>query len=109
MLINRIIRLQNVVEPTTRGTRPQMTLLISTCISMYSHFYIELSTPVAKQPTFQNKAFAPQTPQKPIPSRISEFRSDVVKHFTWSCKESLPFINLFSDIEHAENWELKQP
>ncbi|KAI9923383.1 hypothetical protein MW887_009933 [Aspergillus wentii] len=39
----------------------------------------------------------------------SEFKRDILKHFTWDCKDPVPFISLFSDREHAENWGLKQP
>lgn len=38
-----------------------------------------------------------------------EFKEDIVKQFTWPCRDPLPFITLFSDREHAENWGLKQP
>ncbi|PWY79406.1 hypothetical protein BO94DRAFT_168236 [Aspergillus sclerotioniger CBS 115572] len=37
------------------------------------------------------------------------FKRDIVKQFTWSCRDPVPFISLFSDREHAENWGLKQP
>jgi hypothetical protein len=33
----------------------------------------------------------------------SEFKRDIVKQFTWDCKDPVPFISLFSDREHAEN------
>ncbi|KAB8255433.1 hypothetical protein BDV32DRAFT_142062 [Aspergillus pseudonomiae] len=39
----------------------------------------------------------------------SEFKRDIVNQFTWSCKDPAPFISLFFDREHAENWGLKQP
>lgn len=39
----------------------------------------------------------------------SEFKRDIVKQFTWDCRDPVPFISLFSDREHAENWGLKQP
>lgn len=32
-----------------------------------------------------------------------------MNQFTWSCRASLPFISLFSDREHAENWGCKEP
>lgn len=38
-----------------------------------------------------------------------EFKRDIVKQFTWGCDDPIPFISLFSDPEHAENWGLKQP
>ncbi|KAF3391295.1 hypothetical protein F1880_007741 [Penicillium rolfsii] len=38
-----------------------------------------------------------------------EFKRDLEKQFTWSCDDPIPFISLFSDREHAENWGLKQP
>lgn len=38
-----------------------------------------------------------------------EFKRDIVKQFTWGCDDPIPFISLFSDREHAENWGLKQP
>jgi len=37
------------------------------------------------------------------------FKRAIVKHFTWSCRDPLPFISLFSDREHAENWGRKEP
>ena len=39
----------------------------------------------------------------------AEFRRDIEKQFTWGCRDPLPFISLFSDREHAENWGLRQP
>jgi hypothetical protein len=40
---------------------------------------------------------------------LNIFKRAVEKHFTWSCHDPLPFISLFSDREHAENWCRKQP
>lgn len=40
---------------------------------------------------------------------LNEFRRAIEKHFTWSCRDPLPFISLFSDQQHAENWGLKEP
>lgn len=40
---------------------------------------------------------------------VDDFKSDIVKQFTWHCREPLPFISLFSDLDHAENWGLKRP
>ncbi|KAF7126146.1 hypothetical protein CNMCM5793_002568 [Aspergillus hiratsukae] len=40
---------------------------------------------------------------------VDDFKSDVVKQFTWHCRDPLPFISLFSDLDHAENWGLKRP
>ncbi|KAI1912160.1 hypothetical protein LOZ65_006034 [Ophidiomyces ophidiicola] len=39
----------------------------------------------------------------------NELKRDIVKQFTWGCRDALPFISLFSDREHAENWGSKQP
>ena len=36
-----------------------------------------------------------------------ELKRDIVKQFTWSCDDPIPFISLFSNLEHAENWGLK--
>lgn len=33
----------------------------------------------------------------------------IVNQFTWNSRETSPFISLFSDREHAENWALKEP
>ncbi|RYC78769.1 hypothetical protein BFJ63_vAg18357 [Fusarium oxysporum f. sp. narcissi] len=33
----------------------------------------------------------------------------IVKQFTWNSREASPFISLFSDQEHAENWAMKEP
>ncbi|KAL6809516.1 hypothetical protein V8C40DRAFT_259183 [Trichoderma camerunense] len=38
-----------------------------------------------------------------------EFRQDIVRQFTWDYRGPLPFISLFSEREHAENWGLKEP
>ena len=35
---------------------------------------------------------------------IDEFKAAIEKQFSWSCRDPLPFISLFSDREHAENW-----
>ncbi|KAL3713643.1 hypothetical protein TMatcc_002346 [Talaromyces marneffei ATCC 18224] len=53
--------------------------------------------------------FAANTTKTYPEQEVETFKTDIVKQFTWSCRESLPFINLFSDIKHAENWGLKQP
>jgi hypothetical protein len=42
-------------------------------------------------------------------NELSEFKRAIEKQFTWGCRDSLPFISLFSDREHAENWGLKEP
>lgn len=41
--------------------------------------------------------------------QLIEFNRAIENQFTWSCRAPLPFIALFSDREHAENWGLKQP
>ena len=38
---------------------------------------------------------------------MSNFKDAIEKDFTWSCRDPLPFISLFSDREHAENWGRK--
>lgn len=40
---------------------------------------------------------------------IYDFKQDIIKQVTWSYRNPLPFISLFSDLEHAENWGLKEP
>jgi hypothetical protein len=40
---------------------------------------------------------------------LKEFKQAIEKQFTWSCRESLPFISLFSDKRHAEDWGRKEP
>ena len=40
---------------------------------------------------------------------INVFRRDLEKYFTWSSQVPTPFISLFSDWDHAENWGLEQP
>lgn len=40
---------------------------------------------------------------------LAEFKQAVVNQFTWGCRDSLPFISLFSDRDHAENWGRKEP
>lgn len=43
------------------------------------------------------------------PDKLSEFKLAIQKHFTWSCQDLQPFISLFSDRAHAENWGCKMP
>lgn len=43
------------------------------------------------------------------PDKLNEFISAIQKHFTWGCRDPLPFISLFSDCAHAENWGCKEP
>jgi len=38
---------------------------------------------------------------------IEELRQSVVDHFTWSNRSATPYISLFSDRRHAENWAVK--
>jgi hypothetical protein len=40
---------------------------------------------------------------------LNEFKQAIGKQFTWSFRESLPFISLFSDKRHAEDWACKEP
>ncbi|KJK73966.1 hypothetical protein H634G_10755 [Metarhizium anisopliae BRIP 53293] len=40
---------------------------------------------------------------------IYDSKQDIIKQFTWSYRNPLPFISLFSDLEHAENWGLEEP
>ncbi|CZR52080.1 uncharacterized protein PAC_01957 [Phialocephala subalpina] len=40
---------------------------------------------------------------------LSDFKSALEKQFTWGCRDPLPFISLFSDKRHAENWGRKEP
>ncbi|ORX94459.1 hypothetical protein BCR34DRAFT_629189 [Clohesyomyces aquaticus] len=40
---------------------------------------------------------------------LDEFKQAIVNQFTWSSRASSPFISLFSDREHAENWGCKEP
>ena len=40
---------------------------------------------------------------------LDDFKRAIEKHFTWSYRDPLPFISLFSDQEHAENWGRKEP
>ena len=43
------------------------------------------------------------------PGELNEFKQAIEKHFTWGCRDRLPFISLFSDRSHAENWGCKEP
>ena len=43
------------------------------------------------------------------PGELNEFKQAIVKHFTWGCRDPLPFISLFSDRSHAMNWGCKEP
>jgi hypothetical protein len=40
---------------------------------------------------------------------LNGFGKAIEKQFTWSCRDPLPFISLFSDERHAENWGRKEP
>lgn len=40
---------------------------------------------------------------------LREFKTALEKQFTRSCRDPVPFISLFSDLKHAENWRLKRP
>lgn len=40
---------------------------------------------------------------------LDECRRAIEKQFTWSCQDPLPFISLFSDTRHAEDWGRKEP
>jgi hypothetical protein len=43
------------------------------------------------------------------PGELDEFRQAVQNHFTWGYRGRSPFISLFSDRNHAENWGRSQP
>lgn len=43
------------------------------------------------------------------PGELNEFKQAIEKHFTWGCRDPLPFISLFSDRSHAKNWGCKEP
>ena len=43
------------------------------------------------------------------PGESNKFKQAIVKHFTWGCRDPLPFISLFSDENHAMNWGCKEP
>jgi hypothetical protein len=40
---------------------------------------------------------------------MNDFKRAIEKQFTWSCRDPVPFISLFSDRRHAENWGRKEP
>lgn len=40
---------------------------------------------------------------------LDDFKRAIEKQFAWRCRDRLPFISLFSDREHAENWGRKEP
>lgn len=42
-------------------------------------------------------------------NELDDFRQAIVNQFTWGSRASSPFISLFSDREHAENWGRKEP
>jgi hypothetical protein len=42
-------------------------------------------------------------------SNLHDFKQAVENQFRWSCRDPLPFISLFSDRKHAENWRHKKP
>ncbi|KAG8526158.1 uncharacterized protein KY384_000151 [Bacidia gigantensis] len=39
----------------------------------------------------------------------TKFTQAIEKHFTWGNRDASPFISLFSNREHAENWGCKEP
>lgn len=41
--------------------------------------------------------------------KLESFRQSVERQFTWSWRGPQPYISLFSDEEHAENWALREP
>lgn len=43
------------------------------------------------------------------PGGLDEFRQAVQNHFTWRYRGRSPFISLFSDRSHAENWGRSEP
>jgi hypothetical protein len=42
-------------------------------------------------------------------NKLNEFKKAIRKQFTWSCRESLPFISLFSKKRHTQDWDCKEP
>ncbi|KIW14715.1 hypothetical protein PV08_07499 [Exophiala spinifera] len=40
---------------------------------------------------------------------LHDFKQALESQFKWSCRDPVPFISLFSDQEHAENWGRKEP
>jgi hypothetical protein len=42
-------------------------------------------------------------------NELGDLKRAIEKQFTWSCRDPLPFISLFSNREHAENWGCKEP
>lgn len=42
-------------------------------------------------------------------SELESFRQSLTNQFTWGWRGSQPYITVFSDKEHAENWGLKEP
>lgn len=40
---------------------------------------------------------------------LVEFAQAITHQFTWNHRDPLPFISLFSDLEHAQNWGCKTP
>lgn len=40
---------------------------------------------------------------------LLDSKRSIEKSFTWSCRDPSPFISLFSDREHAENWGCREP
>lgn len=40
---------------------------------------------------------------------LNDFKRAMENQFKWGCRDTLPFISLFSDREHAESWGLKEP
>jgi hypothetical protein len=40
---------------------------------------------------------------------LESFRKSVERQFTWGWRDPQPYISLFSDKDHAENWAFKEP
>jgi hypothetical protein len=52
---------------------------------------------------------ASDTPKTFGSDELDDFKRAIEKHFTWGCRDPLPFISLFSDQEHTKNWGRKEP
>ena len=68
----------------------------SSIVSIYSSFSY-----IARVSAFTFTFFPP-------PYREEDFRASVEAHFTWPDRNPTPYISLFSDPRHAENWALQR-
>ena len=61
---------------------------------------------LSSKTSFSDKQGLTAADQNPMPKAmdLSRFKETVEQHFTWHSEKLSPFISLFSDRKHTENW-----